>query len=852
MHRRYTRVLSAAALASAITAGVTVAPAAASRGHAVAAAATSATSAMRVGPNFPMLPTSEPLYGRDAVGLAVNPRNPNHRVMIYSDYQSLWCEVAVSTNGGIKWRRSRLKAPAGFITPPCTVGNHLANFQDGGITFGKGNTVYVTFASGILDAQGDSRGKSVLIARSNDGGRTFGVGQVVLPGGEDVDVGPDHTLPKLVVDPGTGGGADRIHIVANRTVDPAGPAPAQNSVVVVTSRDGGSTWGPDVTASLAGQSSIEASEPAIGKDDALYVAFRTQRAGSAPGRYLPEGSIVVARSTDLGNTWTRTITAGVKGFVYAGPPLQLYGSTQQFTASSFPRLAADQNSGNVYLVYNNGEVPLSQAQAVQAADHFIHNNSDVWFQRSTDGGSQWSLPRRLNRDAKIQLEITQTRHPNLSVAPNGRVDVVWQDRRHWYLGPPRRLEGFGTCTHTHIECEEARLGDTYYRSSDDGGASFGREHRITDRSINNDVGYDYRFGVYWDYGPKSIPIGNDRIMFAWMDSRDGNVETDTLGIYLAEADLKGSYDVPLQRVSRTSAAGLALQMSRRAYPGGSEATLAATFASRPWSRVVIVNERDLAGVLAGGVLGRAFLGPVLITPSNGLSAAVKQEVARLAPVGAYVIGGEGSLSAQVVADLAATGVPADQIIRLAGPDDAGTAAQIATTMDRRTAVQKTQAKPAFDAAVIVNPASPDAAAISALAANRRFPVLLTSADALPAATTAALQALAVPRTIVVGSSEWVGDGVLAGLPKPQRIAGSNAVATSRAILAQSQRWGLPTNVVFSTRASRKMDAAVMGATVGRINGMLLLSPKGAPEAAKILGQMKIRTLVDQLVMADKP
>ena len=492
---------------------------------------------MRVGPNFPLLPTSEPIYGRDAVGLDVNPKNPDNIVAIYSDYQSLWCEVAVTFDGGHKWHRSRLKAPAGFITPPCTVGNHLANFIDGSIAFGKSNRVYVTFASGILDAQGDSQGKSVLVARSNDGGRTFGVGKVVIPGGENVDVGPDHTLPKLVVKPGTRGGDDRIHVVANRSFTAAGQ-PTQNSVVVITSRDGANTWGPVVTASLAGQSSIEASEPTIGKDNALYVSWRTQRPGAKIGSYLPEGAIVVARSTDFGQTWTRVVAAGVRGFVYAGPPVALYGSTQQFTASSFPRLKADPESGNVYLVYNNGEVPLSQGQAVNSADHFIHNNADVWFQRSTDGGNQWSTPRRLNHDAPIQLEITQTRHPNLAIAPNGRVDVVWQDRRHWYLGPPKR-NGVGVCTHTHTECDEARLGDTYYRSSDDGGASFSRERRITDRSINNDVGYDYRFGAYWDYGPKALPIGNDRIMFAWMDSRDGNPDTDNMGIYLADATLNG-------------------------------------------------------------------------------------------------------------------------------------------------------------------------------------------------------------------------------------------------------------------------------------------------------------------------
>ncbi|MDP8907847.1 MAG: cell wall-binding repeat-containing protein, partial [Chloroflexota bacterium] len=656
-----------------MAAGVASPAAAAQRGQA-AQLSPSPKSPLRVGTNYPLtFPAGIPIYGRDAVSLAVNPRNDRHIVAMYSDYKTLWCEVVVSTDGGRKWRRTRLKAPPGFISPPCTVGDHLANFVDEGIAFGKDNNVYATFASGVLDEQGDSRGKSVLVARSDNGGRSFSTGVVALPGGDDPDRGPDYTLPKLVVKPGNGAADDRIHVVANsEETDPkANPQlrdpPSQNFIMVTTSKDGGRTWGARVSANPNGQNAIEATQPVLGKNDTLYVAWRTQRPNPARrGAYLPEGTVVVGRSTDQGQTWKHSTAAGVKGFVYTGPVTFPYSRTPStFDASTFPRLAADPRSGNVYLTYGNGERPQSQG-SVQAADHFIHKDVDVWFQRSTDGGETWSEPDRLNGQAPIQFEITQTRHPNVSVAPNGRVDIVWQDRRHWYLGPAKETGITGVCTHTHVECDEARIGDTYYRSSADGGASFSRERRINDHHINNDVGYDYRFGTYWDYGPKALPIGNSRILFAWMDSRDGNVETDDMNIYFAQATLDGSHKIPVRRVQGEDVSDLAVRMSRRAYPGGAEATLAGTFANRPWSRVVIVNERDFPGALAGGVLARAFLGPVLVAPREGLSQAVKEEITRLAPVGAYVIGGEGTLSSQVVTDLAATGIPQDQITRLEG------------------------------------------------------------------------------------------------------------------------------------------------------------------------------------------
>jgi hypothetical protein len=857
MRTRYPRLLtSAVVVASGLMAASTASPVAAHEHSSAAQLAPSAKSPLRVGTNYPLrFPGGIPIYGRDAVGMAVNPENPRHIVALYSDYQTSWCEVVVSTNSGRTWRRSRLKAPAGFIVPPCTVGNHLANFVDGGIAFGKGNHVYATFASGRTDDEGDSVGKSVLVARSTNGGRTFGVATVALPGGDDPEVGPDYTLPKLVVKAGRGATDDRIHVVANAEeteprINPQLTAPdAEQKIVVTTSRNGGRTWDAPVSAGRQGESSIEVTQPVLGKNDTLYVGWRTRRANPAnPGAFLPEGTVVVARSADQGRTWKQVTAAGVQGFIYTGPITPPYSATPtSFDASTFPRLAADPRNGNVYLVYGNGERPVAQGD-VQAADHFIHKDLDVYFQRSTDGGDTWSNPVRLNGQAPIQYEITQTRHPNISVAENGRVDVVWQDRRHWYLGPAKETGTTGVCTHTHVECDEARIGDTYYRSSANGGASFSRDRRINDHHINNDVGYDYRFGTYWDYGPEVVQLGNSRLLFAWMDSRDGNVETDNMNIYFAQATFKGSRNIPVRQVRGRDVSDLAVKLSRRAYPGGGEATLAGTFASRPWSRVVIVNERDFPGALAGSVLARAFLGPVLVAPRGGLTPAVKAEVARIAPVGAFVVGGESSLSPQVIADLASTGIPQDQIVRLAGTGEAETAAAVAAAMDRRSAEQKAAGKPAFRDAIVLNPASPDAAAISVLAAHRRMPVLLTGANALPAATSAALSTLNIPRTIVVGSSRYVGAAVMQALPNPQRLSGSTPVNTSRAVVAQSRRWGLPDNIFFSTDVSRKMDAAVLGAAGARIGGMFLLSQGGTGNATRTIGQLRMASTTDHLVM----
>lgn len=835
MHRRFSavripwlrRLLSAVLVVPALAAGALAPPTAA---------------AVRVGPNYPLLPDASPVYGRDAVGLAVNPRDEDHVVAVYTDLDTFDCEVASSFDGGRRWRKTVLKAPPGYLAPPCTVGPHLSALLDQSIAFGHGRNVYTTFSSTQAGPGGAPQGKSTLVARSTDGGRSFGTAAPALTGGPGVRQGPDYTLPKLTVKPGSSRTADRVYVVASVSEQNPSSAASQEDIVTSVSRDAGRTWSGAQQLNPEGQSAIEPSKPVLGRGGALHVAWRTRERGAAPGGFVPEGRLFVSRSTDLGRSWAHTPIANVRGYVYDGPPVVPFTTTRVFSASSWPRLEADPRSGNLYVVYGNGGTPTTIGTArAKTADHFIHPDTDVWFQRSLDGGGSWSDPEQLNRPAPLENDVTQTRHPTVSVAPNGRLDVVWQDRRHWYNG----------CVQTHAPCEEARLGDTYYRFSDDAGANFSAERRITDRSMNNDVGFDYRYGAYWAYGPQSVPLGNDRMLVAWMDSRDGNPETDTMGIYLAQVDHDAPSAVPTQTVTRRSASDLSLQLSRMAYPGGGESVLAGVFASRPWSRVVMVNERDFAGALAGGVLARANVGPVIVTPRSGLSAAARQELSRLAPVGAYLIGGERSLSPKVADDLAATGIAREGIIRLAGTGQEGTAALVAATMDRRSPERKAAGAAAFNAAVIVNPRSPDAAAASVLAANRRLPVLYVDGNSVPAATSGALTSLAIRRSLVVGGRRWVSRAVLDRLPRPQRLAGRDAAGTSRVVLSESKRRGLPTNIVYTAPAARRMDAALMGAAAGRMGGLLLLGPGGSGDPSQVLPRA-MRDTVDRLVVVQSP
>ncbi len=830
----------------------------------LASAAEAQIGQLRTDNNYRLFQDPRPFRGKDAVGLAVNPRNARHVVEIQQDLLDGECEFNVSFDGGRTWRGGDLQAPAGFSPRPCTVGNHLANQVDGGVTFGSGQNVYLTFSAARLNAKGEEEGLSAIVARSTNGGRTFGRGVVALSAGQPVQRvptptgqpvrfigGPEFALPKIAVDPGRGArGSDRVYVVAaaEQAEDPLsllGQRRDEDTALSV-SNDGGASWGPRRNVNPPTENAIEQSQPVVGRRGILYVAYRTRGIQARGVAVTPEGFVTVARSTDQGQSFQRARTAQVRGYVLEAPPgVEVkfpFNTSRTFTASTFPRLAADRRSGNVYLTYGNGPSPPPQPVpgTARAADHFIDPSLDVWFQRSTDGGALWSPPRKLNDEVPLSGEITQTRHPNLSVAPNGRLDIAWHDRRHWYRG----------CLHTHVECEETRLGDTYYVYSTNGGRTFSRDRRITDRSHGNDVGYDYRFGTYWDYGPFPIALGNSRVLFAWMDSREGNFNNDNQDIYLAQLNLNASRRVPVSSVTGRGTSDLSVRLSRLTYPGGPEAVLGGTFVTRPFTRLVIVNDRDTAGALAGGVLARANIGTLLASPAGGLPANVASEVRRLGPIGAYVIGDGRSLSPRVVAQLAAAGVPKDQIARISGGSPAANAALIARSMDRRGAVEKAAGLPAFDAAVIANPKSPEAGSASALAAHRRLPVLYVNGNSVPPATRNALRELGIKRTLVIGGPRVVSQAAARSLPSPKRLGGGDAYATSRAVVAESRVRGLPENIGYV--ADARGSPAFVGAAVARLGGLLMLSPNPEATAVRTAARLGLSGLIDRLVVVGAP
>jgi|GEM_PF-1233268 len=808
----------------------------------------SAQAEVRVGQNYRLSSDSSPFRGKDQVALAVDPANPQHIVEINEEILVQRCEGTASFDGGVTW------SAAAPISAPTPFGAELPFAQTcqmyQTVAFGSGQNVYATSVA-PRTALGVDQRNSALVYRSTDGGRTWRPGVVAMSGGVGgATPGPNYVRPTLAVGPGTGpGGEDRVYVTARETTGfensgaPCPPRPAPTPTVcpsqkAVVSNDGAQTFSSVVQVSPPGVAvQRDASQPVVSRTS-VSVAWR--KIGFAPnattaGTFdeVPAGSLQIARSTDHGATWNAPVT------------VTDLTASRAFDGTAFPRLAVDRRNDNLYVVYIGALDPVAPPGGYQGADDFNQPLARVWLQRSTNDGATWSPPKQIN-DSTVYPgnQRAEIRHPNVAVAPNGRVDIVWNDKRHWFQGLAAR-----NCGSLHRACDDPRLSDTYYAYSTDGGGTFS-SRRISDRSQNNDIGYDYRSGAYWFYGPQSVAIGDDKVLIGWMDSREGNFQTDGLDIYLAKVDFNATGPAPQTNIDQPDAVSRSVALSKFAYEGGGEAVIIDNFATRSATRVVIVNENDVAGALVGAVLARANLATVLLAPASGLPASVKAEVSRLDPAGAFLIGDAAKLSDQVSADLVALGIGADRITRLAGADDASTAALVAAQFDRRTTVEKQAGIPAFDAAVIANPAGPDAAAAAGLAAARRLPILYVGADAIPASTSAALASLNIAKTLVIGGPDQVGEAVKGGLPSATRLGGNDQYATSRAVAAESVARGLPGNIVYVADGTKPMDAALLGSVVGRTTGIMLLG--AAPLVASGPSQVAASGLnsVDRFVRVD--
>jgi hypothetical protein len=328
---------------------------------------------------------------------------------------------------------------------------------------------------------------TMLLVASNDNGKTWQTPHVML------ESGSGQFDAQIAVDP-----ADR------RTVYAAWLQNGKRAVMLAKSIDSGATW----AFTMAVRSDVQLDKPALAlRGQSVYVAFNHEEevwvaasqdggrsfiptrvnAESRPGWSLlgaatvdPAGNaylawasyskaggargavnLYVAKSGDGGKDWSATqldVSAAAPGCKGEECGEAFLGAQIALTSDA---------DGTLYALWSGGSAPMGPQR--------------IYFSSSTNGGENW-LPRVSVSYAQPGIEHA---FPAIVAGTTGDVRVAWMDKRDISRNSSRNSSYW----------------NTYYRSSSNGGATWGEEIRISGyvpgyRYIAKE-GFRFPFGDYF-------------------------------------------------------------------------------------------------------------------------------------------------------------------------------------------------------------------------------------------------------------------------------------------------------------------------------------------------------------------
>jgi len=312
--------------------------------------------------------------------LAIDPHDPDHIVVAWIGFTPgslTGIKVKASFDGGHSWSASTFLPHAAPIF-------HSA---DPSIAFDTADNVYACY----IDYTQTTDSGAIYVVRSGDGGLTWGTPSRVIGGSDDPGKLP-LDRPWFTINPVT----NQFYV----TSKPAPWLPPPNRAYFRTSSNEGATWaawryidttgyliGPDIAGPMI--------TPAVGSDGVFHAVYPS---------YLSSQNVypqyILASSANNGATFTYNT-------VYRGLP-----ATNDSLAKVGYHLEVDPTNPQ-HLVFNFLNSP--------------NGDLDVFIIQSTNGGSTWTTPQRVNDDAVGNGKMQDMTWCTFDV--NGDLIVGWRDRR---------------------------------------------------------------------------------------------------------------------------------------------------------------------------------------------------------------------------------------------------------------------------------------------------------------------------------------------------------------------------------------------------------------------------------------
>jgi hypothetical protein len=399
--------------------------------------------------------TKVPLRGYEGAYIAADPKAPDHVVVTDTDLIASKCGWHTTFDGGMTWTDGAFTLPPGFTG--CRLNNPSGgHVPSGSVAVGAYGQVYAVFGSA---STADAGRESVLVAISLDGGRTF------LPARVAVPPPPSVGLARPLMTLGRGPTGKDVLLLSYWGCHHVTQGTACDMALFSRSDDADGTFQPSVLVNKppGGQNP---SQPALGPDGTLYETFQ---------RRFPDGHVdlLLAKSTDDGLTWTESALETERNIGLLYDPA---------------KLIVDSKTGALYSVWSDSRTGSEQ----------------IFFRKSTNKGASWFEASLLTPDPKV---TGSSRDPSISVAPDGRIDVVYY----------------------HTTPDEPNFDDVWLDSSFDGGVTF-KVRQVNPKPIDRTLGYSgpaASLGEVGNHYPPTVSSLNATAYVVWSDTVNATPLTQT-------------------------------------------------------------------------------------------------------------------------------------------------------------------------------------------------------------------------------------------------------------------------------------------------------------------------------------
>ena len=255
--------------------------------------------------------------------------------------------------------------------------------------------------------------------------------------------------------------------------------------------------------------------------------------------------------------------------------------------------------------------------------------------------------------------------------------------------------------------------------------------------------------------------------------------------------------------------------------GASRYDTAVEVSKKGWStsgKAVIATGGDFPDALSAAPLAAYQNAPLLLTKTDSLPQAVKDELKRLKVTEVTLIGGQGAISPMVEMELKDLKI---KTTRISGKNRYETSVNIAKQMKTST-----------QAVVATGSTFADALSIAPVAGSQKMPILLTKPNGLPAEVKAHFAAKAYSKTFIIGGKGAVSDSTAKEVKNPVRLSGASRYETNSAVITHF-KGSFGGQYMYLSTGANYPDALAGSVLAAKTKAPLVLTAPNGPNAATV-------------------